>query len=77
MMGIEICLGLNYQPPIVLLSSCLGYGHALFISSGHDLFGSLLVTILTSGIYFCMLPSLLSLLVSREISYWLRLVMVL
>jgi hypothetical protein len=30
----------------------LGYGHALFISSGHDLFGSLLVTILTGGVSF-------------------------
>jgi hypothetical protein len=76
-MGIEICLGLKWQSPIILLSSSLGYGHALFISLGHDLFGSLLVTILTSGIYFCMLPSLLSLLVSHEISYWLCLVLVL
>jgi hypothetical protein len=55
----------------------LGYGHVLFISLGHDLFGSLLVIILTSGIYFCMLPSLLSLLVSCEISYWLCLELVL
>jgi hypothetical protein len=70
-------LGLKLQSPIILLSSSLGYGHVLFISSGHDLFGSLLVTILTSGVYFCILPSLLSLFVSREISYWLRLVMVL
>jgi hypothetical protein len=76
-MGIEICLGLKQQSPVVLLSSNLGYGHALFISSGHDLFGSLLVTILTSGVYFCILPSLLSLFVSHEISYWLRLVMAL
>jgi hypothetical protein len=28
----------------------LGYGHPLFISSGHDLFGSLLVTILTGRV---------------------------
>jgi hypothetical protein len=49
----------------------------LFISSGHDLFGSLLVIILTSGIYFCILPSLLSLLVTREIYYWLCLVLAL
>jgi hypothetical protein len=36
----------------LFLSSSLGYGHALFTSSGHDLFGSLLVTILTSGVSF-------------------------
>jgi hypothetical protein len=33
-------------------SISLGYGHALFISSGHDLFGSLLVTLLTGGLSF-------------------------
>jgi hypothetical protein len=49
-MGIEICLGLNYQSPIVLLSSNLGYGHTLFISSGHDLFDTLLVTVLTGRV---------------------------
>jgi hypothetical protein len=58
-------------------STILDYGHVLFVSSDRDLFGSLLVTILTSGVYFFILPSLLSLFVSREISYWLRLVMVL
>jgi hypothetical protein len=58
-------------------STSLGNGHALFISSGRDLFGSLLVTILISGVYFCILPSLLNLFVTREISYWLRLVMAL
>jgi hypothetical protein len=46
-------------------------------SSGRDLFGSLLVTILTSGVYFCILSSLLNPVVSCEISYWLRLVTVL
>jgi hypothetical protein len=50
-MGIEICLWLKYQSPIVLLSSSLGYGHVLFISSGHDLFGSLLVTVLTGRVF--------------------------
>jgi hypothetical protein len=30
----------------------LGYGHALFLSLGHDLFGSLLVTIFTGGVSF-------------------------
>ena len=45
-MGIEICLGLNLQSPIILLLSSLGYGHVLFISSGHDLCGFLLVTVL-------------------------------
>jgi hypothetical protein len=49
-MGIEICLGLKLQSPIVLLSSSLGYGHVLFISSGRDLFDSLLVTILTGRV---------------------------
>jgi hypothetical protein len=46
-------------------------------SSGRDLFGSLLVTILTSGVYFCKLPSLLSLIVPRKFSHWLSLVMAL
>jgi hypothetical protein len=58
-------------------SSILGYGHALFISSGHDLFGSLLVTVLTSGAYFCILPSLLSLIVPRKVSHGLSLIMAL
>jgi hypothetical protein len=31
-------------------STSLGCGHALFISSGHDLFGSLLVTVLTGRV---------------------------
>jgi hypothetical protein len=31
-------------------STSLGYGHVLFVSSGHDLFGSLLVIILTAGV---------------------------
>jgi hypothetical protein len=55
----------------------LGYGHALFISSGHDLVGSLLVTILTGGISLCILSPLRNSFVSREISYWLCLIMVL
>jgi hypothetical protein len=55
----------------------LGYGHVLFISSGHDLFGSLLVTILTSGVSLCIWSSLLNLVVWCEISYWIHLVMVL
>jgi hypothetical protein len=32
-------------------SSSLGYGHVLFSSSGHDLFGSLLVTVLTGRVF--------------------------
>jgi hypothetical protein len=77
-LGIEICLGLNYQSPIVLPSlTNSGYGHALFISSGHDLFGSLLVTILTGGVSLRILSPLLNLLMWCEISYWLRMVMVL
>jgi hypothetical protein len=31
-------------------STSLGYGHALFLLSGHYLFGSLLVIILTGGV---------------------------
>jgi hypothetical protein len=41
---------MKLQSPIVLLSSSLGYGHALSVSSGHDLFGPLLVTVLTGRI---------------------------
>jgi hypothetical protein len=55
----------------------LGYGHVLFILSGHDLFGSLLVTILIGGVSLCILSPLLNLFVWRKISYWLCLVMVL
>jgi hypothetical protein len=55
----------------------LGYGHVLFISSAHDLFGSLLVTILTGGVSLCTLLPLPNSIVSREISYWLYLIMVL
>jgi hypothetical protein len=58
-------------------SISLGYGHALFIFSGHDLFGSLLVTIHTGGVSLCILSSLPSLIVLCEISYWLCLIMVL
>jgi hypothetical protein len=49
----------------------------LFISLGHNIFGSLLVTILTGGVSLCILSPLLNLLVWREISYWLRLVLAL
>jgi hypothetical protein len=55
----------------------LGYGHALFISSGHDLFGSLLVTILIGGVSLCILSPLPNSFVSHEISYWLCPIMVL
>jgi hypothetical protein len=58
-------------------SSSLDYDHALFISSGHDLFDSLLVTIFTGGVSLCILSPLPNPLVSREISYWLHLAMVL
>jgi hypothetical protein len=58
-------------------STSLGYGHVLFVSSVHDLFGSLLVTILTGGVYFVYCHPGLVYLLPREISYWLRLVMVL
>jgi hypothetical protein len=56
-------------------STSLGYGHILFVSSVHDLLGSLLV--ITGGVSFCILSFLPSLFVSCEISYWLRLAMVL
>jgi hypothetical protein len=71
MLGAELTVSHRTPSP-----TNLGYGHALFISSGHDLFGSLLVTVLT-GRVSCILSPLLSLFVMREISYWLRLVMVL
>jgi hypothetical protein len=58
-------------------STSLCYGHALFMSSGYDLFGSLLVIILTGGISLWILLPLLNPFVPREISYWLSLVMVL
>jgi hypothetical protein len=44
---------------------------------GHDLFGSLLVTILTGGVSLCTLSPLPNSFVSREISYWLCLIMAL
>jgi hypothetical protein len=72
MLGAELTVSHRTPSP-----TNLGYGHALFISSGRDLFGSLLVNILTSGVYFCVLPFLLNSFVSRDISYWLRLVMML
>ena len=42
MLGAELTVSHRTPSP-----TNLGYGHVLFISSGHDLFGSLLVTILT------------------------------
>jgi hypothetical protein len=50
-------------------STSLGYGHVLFVSSVHDLLGSLLVIILTGGVSFCILSFLPSLFVLCEISY--------
>jgi hypothetical protein len=44
---------------------------------GPSSISSLLVTILIGGVYLCILSPLPNPLVSREISYWLRLVMVL
>jgi hypothetical protein len=58
-------------------SLSLGYGHVLFISLGHNLFGSLPVTIHTGGVSLCILSPLPSLFVMCEISYWLCLIMVL
>jgi hypothetical protein len=74
MLGTEVSVSLRTPSP-----PSLGYGHVLFISSGHNLFGSLLVTILTGGVSFeyCHPDSRLSLFVSCEISYWLRMIMVL
>jgi hypothetical protein len=47
MLGAEITV--SHRTPFIQL----GYGHVLFISSGHDLFGSLLVTIFTGGVILC------------------------
>jgi hypothetical protein len=66
-MGIEICLG----PWYLRLWPCM------FISLGHDLFGSLLVIILTGGVSLCTLSPLPNSFVLCQISYWLCLVMVL
>jgi hypothetical protein len=73
----------NHDPKLIFPLSLhdqthtnLGYGHALFISSAHDLLGSLLVTILTGGVSLCTLLPLHNSIVSREISYWLYLIMV-
>jgi hypothetical protein len=52
------------------------YGHALFISSGHDLFDSLLVIVLTGRVSLYIV-TLLNLFMPCGISYWLRLVTVL
>jgi hypothetical protein len=70
MLGAEVSVSHRTPSP-----TNLGYGHALFISSGHDLFGSLPVTILTGRVSLCILSPLLNLLVWREISYWLRPIM--
>jgi hypothetical protein len=45
MLGAEVSV--SHRTPS---TTNLGYDHALFISSGHDLFGSLLVTILTGRV---------------------------
>jgi hypothetical protein len=71
MFGAELTVSHRTRSP-----TNLGYGHVSFISLGHGLFGPLLITILT-GRVSCILSPLLSLFVMREISYWLRLVMVL
>ena len=71
MLGAEVSVSHRTRSP-----TNLGYGHVSFISLGHDLFGSLLVTILT-GRVSCILSPLLNPLVTREISYWLCLIMVL
>jgi hypothetical protein len=72
MLGAELTVSHRTPSP-----HSLGYGHTLFISSGHDLFGSLPVTIHTGGVSLCIWSPLLNLLVWHGISYWLRLVMVL
>jgi hypothetical protein len=72
MLGAELTVSHRTPSP-----HSLGYGHTLFISSGHDLFGSLFVIILTGGVSLCILSPLPNPLVWRDISYWLRLVMVL
>jgi hypothetical protein len=45
MLGAEVTVSHRTPSP-----TNLGSGHALFISSGHNLFGSLLVTILTGRV---------------------------
>jgi hypothetical protein len=45
MLGTEVIV-FHHTPSL----PSLGYGHVLFISSGHDLFGSLLVTVLTGRV---------------------------
>jgi hypothetical protein len=45
MLGAELIVSHRTPSP-----TSLGYGHVLFISSGHDLFGSLLVTVLTGRV---------------------------
>jgi hypothetical protein len=45
MLGFELTVSHRTPSP-----TNLGYGHALFISSGHDLFVYLLVIILTGGV---------------------------
>jgi hypothetical protein len=72
MLGAELTVSHRTPSP-----TSLGYGHILFISSGHNLFGYLLVTILTGGVSLCTLSPLPNSFVSREISYWLCLIMVL
>jgi hypothetical protein len=72
MLGAEVSVSHHTPSP-----TNLGFGHVLFISLGHDLFGSLLVIIFIGGVSFCILSCLLSLFVSGEISYSLCLAMVL
>jgi hypothetical protein len=47
MLGAEITV--SHRTPSL---THLGFGHILFISKGHDLFGFLLVIILTGGVSF-------------------------
>jgi hypothetical protein len=47
MLGAEVSVSHRTPSP-----PSLGYGHVVFISSGHNLFSSLLVTILTGGVSF-------------------------
>jgi hypothetical protein len=47
MLGAEVTV--SHRTPS---STKLCFGHILFLSSSHDLLGSLLVTILTSGVSF-------------------------
>jgi hypothetical protein len=72
MLGAEITV--SHRTPS---STNLGFGNLVFLSMGQDLFVSLPVTILIGGVSFVYCHPGSVYLLTRKISYWLRLVMVL